>query len=95
MNIFRGKSKNLVFFGHKKTIRELKFLSKLGVVFKASNKAKITRKISVMSFETTDPSVWKSTQTLVRNWRNSVQFISTKQLRLLVLVSMSKATNSN
>lgn len=57
MNIFRGKSTNLVFFWSQKTIRELKFLSKLGVVFKASNKAKITRKITVMSFETTDPSV--------------------------------------
>lgn len=45
------------FFWSQKTICELKFLSKLGVVFKASNKAKITRKISVMSFETTDPSV--------------------------------------
>ena len=48
-----------------------------------------------MSFDTTDPSVWKSTQTLVQNWRNSVQFISTKQLRLLILVSTSKATKSN
>lgn len=49
MNIFRGKSTNLVFFLSPKTICELKFSSKLGVVFKASNRAKITRKISVMS----------------------------------------------